>query len=114
VSRLKAVSSTRLAFLAAIAEYPDDDAPRLVYADWLEEQGDADRAAFIRIQCEIARLLSASEAFLLPGWRGSGGWLDPPKDLRNREHELLEKHGYDWWEELIHGPVEGVRFVVRG
>ena len=26
--------------LAAIIEDPDDDAPRLVYADWLQAQGD--------------------------------------------------------------------------
>ena len=28
------------AFLREIAANPDDDAPRLVYADWLEETGD--------------------------------------------------------------------------
>ena len=41
------------AFLEAIRDTPDDDAPRLIYADWLEEQGGAGRtarAAFIRIQ----------------------------------------------------------------
>src|SRR4051812_5383520 len=37
------------ALLAAIAEAPDDDAPRLVYADWLEEHGDDARAEFIRV-----------------------------------------------------------------
>lgn len=43
----------------AILERPDDDAPRLVYADWLDERagpGDADYAAFIRCQIELARL----------------------------------------------------------
>jgi uncharacterized protein (TIGR02996 family) len=35
-----------------ILENPDDDAPRLVYADWLEEQGDP-LAEFIRLQCEL-------------------------------------------------------------
>jgi uncharacterized protein (TIGR02996 family) len=44
------------AFLQAIIESPDDDTPRLVYADWLEEHGQAERAAFIRVQCELARL----------------------------------------------------------
>src|SRR5262245_7675431 len=34
-------------FLAAILEQPDDDGPRLVYADWLEEQGQSDRAELI-------------------------------------------------------------------
>ena len=27
------------AFLANIIEHPDDDAPRLIYAHWLEEHG---------------------------------------------------------------------------
>jgi uncharacterized protein (TIGR02996 family) len=44
------------ALLRAICADPDDDTPRLVAADWLEEHGDADRAAFIRIQVELARL----------------------------------------------------------
>jgi uncharacterized protein (TIGR02996 family) len=30
-------------FLTAIREAPDDDTPRLVYADWLDDHGDADR-----------------------------------------------------------------------
>jgi uncharacterized protein (TIGR02996 family) len=40
------------ALLRGILENPDDDAPRLVYADWLEEEGKADHAELIRIQCE--------------------------------------------------------------
>lgn len=43
------------AFLRAILDRPDDDAPRLVYADWLDDRGDADRAELIRVQCEIAK-----------------------------------------------------------
>src|SRR5687768_543816 len=42
-------------FVEAIRAAPAEDAPRLVYADWLEENGDPDRAAFIRTQCELAR-----------------------------------------------------------
>jgi len=37
-------------FLAAIHAAPDDDAPRLVFTDWLEENGEEERAEFIRIQ----------------------------------------------------------------
>jgi uncharacterized protein (TIGR02996 family) len=38
--------------LQAIREEPGVDAPRMIYADWLEENGgDADRAAFIRLCC---------------------------------------------------------------
>jgi uncharacterized protein (TIGR02996 family) len=42
----------RDSFLHMILENPDEDAPRLVYADWLEEQGDP-LAEFIRLQCEL-------------------------------------------------------------
>lgn len=43
-------------FLAAIIAEPDEDVPRLVAADFLEENGEGDRAAFIRIQVALARL----------------------------------------------------------
>ena len=48
--------SDRTALLAAVASDPDDDLPRLVYADWLDEHGEADRAEFIRLQCHTARV----------------------------------------------------------
>jgi uncharacterized protein (TIGR02996 family) len=50
------------AFLQSICENPDDDAHRLIYADWLEDRGDSDslaRAEFIRLQLEIERLSSS-------------------------------------------------------
>jgi uncharacterized protein (TIGR02996 family) len=47
--------SDRAAFLTAIAAAPDDDLPRLVYADWLDEHGEPGRAEFIRLQCAAAR-----------------------------------------------------------
>jgi uncharacterized protein (TIGR02996 family) len=43
------------ALLRAICEYPDDDTPRLIFADFLEENGEAERAAFVRAQVELAR-----------------------------------------------------------
>lgn len=51
--------SEQKALIAAIRETPDDDAPRLIYADWLEEKGgdaNVERAAFIRTQIERATL----------------------------------------------------------
>src|SRR4051794_11232974 len=48
-------STAEGAFLEAIREQPDDDTPRLMYADWLEERGD-ERGEFIRVQCELARM----------------------------------------------------------
>jgi uncharacterized protein (TIGR02996 family) len=46
--------SDRNAFLRAICETPADDAPHLVFADWLNENGESERAEFIRVQCELA------------------------------------------------------------
>jgi uncharacterized protein (TIGR02996 family) len=40
------------AILWNIKANPDDDLPRLVYADWLEERGWGERAVDIREQCE--------------------------------------------------------------
>ena len=51
----------QLALLAAVAESPDDDVVRLVYADWLEEQGEADAANFIRAQVHLARIVVEDE-----------------------------------------------------
>src|SRR4051812_21708185 len=42
-------------FLRMIFANRDDDVPRLVYADWLEERGDS-YGEFIRVQVELAHL----------------------------------------------------------
>ncbi len=47
---------TEEALLKAILCDPEDDAPRLIYADWLDGEGHSDRAEFIRVQCERASL----------------------------------------------------------
>jgi uncharacterized protein (TIGR02996 family) len=69
------------AFLEEIRAHPHDDAPRLIYADWLEEHGQPERADFIRVQCELAR----------PG-------LDPERRraLSEREQALWLRHGKAW------------------
>jgi uncharacterized protein (TIGR02996 family) len=48
--------SDEAAILSAIIAHPDEDTPRLVYADWLTEHGDPDRAEFIRVQCLLASI----------------------------------------------------------
>src|SRR5262249_3701076 len=69
------------AFLQDILARPDDDAPRLIYADWLEDNGDPQRAQFIRLQIELANL----------------PMKDPQrKTLEERERTLLDRHGSAW------------------
>ena len=78
----------RHALWTAIRAHPDDDTPRLVYADWLQERGEEERAEFIRVQIELERLkadprkgrkqrapLEAREKALLDAYREE--WLAP-------------------------------------
>jgi uncharacterized protein (TIGR02996 family) len=53
----------REAFIAAIVANPQEDAPRLVFADWLEENGEAARAGFIRDQIRLARLRPSTDEY---------------------------------------------------
>src|SRR4051794_41192628 len=46
---------TEANLLAATAPAPADDAARLAHADWLQHNGDPDRAGFIRLQIRQAR-----------------------------------------------------------
>ena len=41
--------------LCGIMENPEDDVRRLIYADWLDEQGEGDRAELIRAQIALFR-----------------------------------------------------------
>ncbi len=73
------------AFLQAILETPDDDTPRLIYADWLDEHGDPARAEFIRVQCRLAEIYFEDPS--LP-------------DLLAREHRLRSEFQDDWLDDL--------------
>lgn len=54
------------ALLRAIGEQPEEDTPRLMYADWLDENDEPERADFVRNQIELARPgLSAADRFPL-------------------------------------------------
>jgi uncharacterized protein (TIGR02996 family) len=45
------------AFIRAIHSAPDDAAPRLVFADWLDEHGETGRADLIRRMCRVPTYL---------------------------------------------------------
>jgi uncharacterized protein (TIGR02996 family) len=70
---------------AAIAAAPEDDTPRLVYADWLDDHGDHARAEFIRVQCALAPLGTDRRKH-----RKKRG---PPQE---REKALLAEHKDSW------------------
>jgi uncharacterized protein (TIGR02996 family) len=73
--------ATEQDFLAALEAAPDDDVTRLVYADWLEDQGQSARAEFIRVQCELAKLPEGHPR---------------QRKLVLRERRLLAQHRMEW------------------
>jgi uncharacterized protein (TIGR02996 family) len=69
------------AILQTIIDDPDDDVPRLVIADWYEENGNPERAEFIRVQIK------------LEGMKPN----DPRYEyLITRQSELYKKHHLLW------------------
>ncbi len=72
---------TEEGLLADIRDHPEDDAPRLIYADWLDEHGEPLRAELIRVQVALSH--SAAD--------------DPGRDrLEAREHAVLEAQEGAW------------------
>src|SRR5579862_9776635 len=69
-----------MSFLQAILDNPDDDAPRLVFADWLDERGDP-RGELLRIQCRLA------------AWEPD---LERRTALQRREQQLIAAHQDTW------------------
>lgn len=84
------VSSADQAFLQAIAATPADDAPRLIYADWLEEHGDP-LGEFIRVQCALEQVPEYDERH---------------PALKLREEELMLRH-YRQWDAALREEFEG-------
>jgi len=86
-------------FWKPIREQPEADAPRLIFADWLDETGDSGRAEFIRVQIALAILPPQDRRRL---------------DLANAERRLLGRHGEEWakpYAGLATGPVFRRGFV---
>ncbi len=78
--------------LAAIRQEPDSDDLRLVYADWLGQNGQLERAEFVRLQIESARLPPSHP------WQAQ---------MHQRQTTLLGTYASDWlpdgfpWPETI-------------
>jgi uncharacterized protein (TIGR02996 family) len=85
----------RDALLAAILADPDDNTARLVYADWLQENGQTERAEFIRAQIEAA----GAEPFGVQA-----------RQANQRATKLLDVHRTSWIRHLHGGFAEWPRF----
>lgn len=89
------MSKDRDGLIQDIMDSPSDDQLRLIYADWLDEHGDASLAELIRVQCQLAAL--------------------PPKDrkraaLQKREKALLKEPTNaqltEWGNEFQRGMID--------
>jgi uncharacterized protein (TIGR02996 family) len=100
---LSSDDETHRRFVRAIREEPDDDGPRLVYADWLQERGDPRGEAIVQ-QCELARLPELEPRRLdlearARAWPGRAEW-----------RKRLESLGADLF---LFEPVRGFYPIVR-
>jgi uncharacterized protein (TIGR02996 family) len=82
------LASDEEAMIAAITAAPTDDAPRLVYADWLQERGDEAKSDYLRT---VVRL------------------MHPPEDHRDVDHCVALAEGLDEvWRHRVGGRFEVV------
>lgn len=90
-------------FLHAICTNPEDDTVRLVYADWLDENGDPERAEFIRLQVAQADKPRAyDEAYFRAEAlckKNSATWIG----------EIPKLSGIEWDDTFRRGFIHGVR-----
>ena len=89
------MASDHDSFLRAIISSPHDDLPRLVYADWLDERGDA-RGRFIRAECEWDSLSTTT------------GSREQNRRNKTKLHQLqqecqllIARHGKHWARPLL-------------
>lgn len=84
----------RESFLRAIVANPDDDLPRLIFADWLAVHGEPERAEFIRVQCELAADYPFGPMLTVTG----------RESLRRRERELWYPNRQQWVNQMLPSP----------
>ncbi len=84
---------TETALLAAILDNPTDDSPRLIFADFLDENGQEERGEFIRIQ------IALKDATDCPAWCPGPDGCETAL-LRHRAKELTAM----WWVHWAFGP----------
>lgn len=91
--------------IAAVHEDPNDDSPRLAFADWLEERGNP-RAEFIRVQVELANLEALGNFYELSRENRARA-----RFLRKTANELFSSHGHEWIPDWILNPPPGIKIL---
>lgn len=90
--------------LRAILKHPSDDTPRLIMADWFEENDQPDRAEFIRCQIEHSSIPIHECDRIYPGctvdMSGPYVWHDhkcPGYEPQQRYIKLWDRHSKEWF-----------------
>lgn len=81
------MTHTETSLLAAVLRDPAEDAPRLVYADWLDEHGYTRRAEFIRLQIRIAEIERGCSCGACVKLRGGGQCTNGPCGVTKERDE---------------------------
>lgn len=117
------MSLEQTGLLRAILEDPHDDFPRLVYADWLDDHGESERAEVIRMQIELPSVPPCACLFhgcgeMFPDNESVGCMPHRRRSyLRRRERDLLQSYAPAWFGSIrwkTHADVYAARATVRG
>jgi uncharacterized protein (TIGR02996 family) len=100
--------SEQAGLLRAICEQPDDDAPRLVYADWLDDHGQPEQANYIRTQIALAQVPEHDALHIRRSrhWRDRNAAPDaappqPPLPAGLRWPSFAYRRGFPWKIEAL-------------
>jgi uncharacterized protein (TIGR02996 family) len=94
------VNPERRAFIDAIRANPDDDNVRLVYADWLQEQGEDDRAQYIRTFIAFVRGTAATADGLFGAYKCLGSKFGFDREnMPTMDRGLIRQVActWQWW-----------------
>jgi len=84
------VSRTEL--LREVLAHPDELEPRLVFADWLQQNGEVERGELICIDCKL---------------EDAEPWSDQQVALEKKRTELLRRYGSTWTApKVVEGKLE--------
>ena len=102
------------ALYRAIVRHADDDTPRLVYADWLQENDRAEEGEFLRVQCRLAATTPDDPDFpaLFDRDEELKLWLGThvPGPRPTFPGGLSVEGGSRWWESTLRGFPRFVEF----
>lgn len=103
------------ALLAEILANPGEDTPRLVYADWLDENGQAERAEFVRVQCWLWANPSCGSC-TGPEWSAGKPCqeCDKREAYRERQRQLWNAHAEEWLPTCIGAELDHCDGFCRG